>query len=117
MHRGDAIDAGQRADIAGEGLHAGLQIGADGGGHFGAHREEMALLVQCKLGLGDVVARLRVAEERLRARRHPSHRPARDLRGEQHQRNLIVDRGFHAEAAADIAGYHADLALRHFQDG
>ena len=31
MHGGDAIDAGQRADIAGEGLHAGLQVGADAG--------------------------------------------------------------------------------------
>jgi len=31
MYRGRAIDAGQRADIAGEGGHAGLQIGTDAG--------------------------------------------------------------------------------------
>jgi hypothetical protein len=43
------------------------------------------------------------------------HRPADGLGGEQHQRHLVVDRGLHAEAAADVAGDHPDAALRHLQ--
>ncbi len=76
VHGRDAIDAGQRADIAGEGLHAGLQVGADAGDDMDAHAEKVAVLVERELGLGDVVAGLRVAQERLRARGHPFHRAA-----------------------------------------
>ena len=82
-HRGDvdvrgrrAIDAGERAEIAGEGRHAGLQIGADRGDDLGAEAEKIAVLVERELGFGDVVARLRVAQEGFRARRHPFDRPA-----------------------------------------
>ena len=39
---------------------------------------------------------------------HLTGRPD-ELRGEQHQRDLVVDRGLHAEAAADVAGDDADL--------
>ena len=37
------------------------------------------------------------------------------LRGQQHQRDFVVDRRLHAEAAADVAGNHADLALGHLE--
>ena len=63
MGRGRAIDAGERAEIAGEGRHADLQIGADGGDDLGAEAEEVAVLVEREFGVGDVVARLRVAQE------------------------------------------------------
>ena len=116
VRRGDAIDAGKRADIAGEGVHAGLQIGADRGHDLDVEGEKAAVLVERQLGLGDVVARLRVAEESLRPRRDPFDRAPHGLRGEQCQRHLVVDRRFHAEAAADVAGDHADPALRHLQD-
>ena len=76
----------------------------------------MAVGVERQLGLGDVVARLRVAEEGLRARARPFDRPAGQLRGEQHQRDLVVDRRLHAEAAADVAGDDAHLAFRHLED-
>ena len=72
--------------------------------------------VERQLGLGDVVARLRVAEEGLGARARPFDRPPGQLRGEQHQRDLVVDRRFHAEAAADVAGDDAHLAFRHLED-
>ena len=44
-----------------------------------AQAEELAVLVERQLGVGDVVARLRVAEEGLRARADPFHRPAGEL--------------------------------------
>ena len=60
---------------------------------------------------------LRVGQERFRARRGPLHRPADQLGGQQHQRDLVVDRRLHAEAAADVAGDHAHLHLRHLEHG
>ena len=115
MHRGDAIDAGKGADIAGEGGHPGLHIGADAGDHGGAHGQEVAVFVEREFGLRDVVAGLGVAEKGFRPRRHPFHRPPHVLRGQQHQRDFVVDRRLHAEAAADVAGDHADLALGHLE--
>ena len=51
-----------------------------------------------------------------RARRHPFHRPAGDFGRAQHQRHFVIDGGFHAETAADIAADDADLAVRDFQN-
>ena len=45
---------------------------------------------------------------------HLTGRPA-SFDGQQHQRDLVVDRRLHAEAAADVAGDHAHLALGHLQ--
>ena len=116
MGRWRAIDASQRAEIAGEGRHTDLQIGADGGNDLGAEAEEVAVLVQREFGVRDVVARLRVAEERFRARRDPFDRTAGDLGAEQHQRHFVINGGLHAEAAADIAADDANLVIRHFQN-
>ena len=43
-------------------------------------------------------------------------RPPQPLRGPQHQHHLRVDAAAHAEAAADLAGDHAHVALGHLQD-
>ena len=112
---GRAVDAGERAEIAGKGRHADLQIGADGGDDLCPEAEKISVLVERELRLGDVVARLRVAQERFRARRHPFDRPPGQLGAEQHQRHLVVDGGLHAEAAADVAADDANLAVRHFE--
>ena len=82
---------------------------------FTRRREEMPVLVEREFGLGDVVARLRVAEERLGPRADPFHRPSGELGGEQHQRRLVENRRLHAEAAADVAGDDADLAFGHLE--
>ncbi len=116
MHRRRAIDPGEGPDVAGEGRHAGLQIGADGGDRLHPHPQEGPVLVERELGFGDVVTGLGVAEKGFRAGRHPFDRPPHELRRQQHQRHLVVDRRLHAEAAADIARDHADPALRYFQD-
>ena len=112
MDGGRPIDAGERADVAGEGRHAGLQVGADAGSRVHAQAEKDAVAVERKLGVGDIVARLSVAQKRFRPRRDPFDRPAQELRGQQHQRNFIVNRRFHSEAAADVPCHHPDLALR-----
>ena len=109
------VDARERADIGDEGLAADLQIGAEIGDGLHAHGQEIAVAVERELGIGDVVARLRVAQEGLRAGADPLDRPPGDLGGQQHQGDLVVDRRLHAEAAADVAGDDADLVLRNPQ--
>ena len=112
MDGGRAIDPGERAQIVEEVRRAGLQVSAHVGDGLHPHAEERAVLVERKLGVGDVVARLGVAEKSLRSRALPFDRAAGELRCEQHQRRLVEDRRFHAEAAADIAGDDMDPALR-----
>ena len=46
---------------------------------------------------------------------HLTGRPV-SFGGEQHQRDLVVDRRFHPKAAADVAGDDAHLAFRDFED-
>ena len=115
MDRGRAIDPGQRAQIVEEVRRAGLQMRAHVGDGLHPHAEEHAVLVERKLGVGDVVARLGVAEKGLRTRALPFDRPAGELRCEQHQRRLVEDRRLHAEAAADVAGDDVHLALGDLQ--
>ena len=115
MNGGRAIDAGQRAEIVEEVRRAGLQVSAHIGDGFHPHADERAVTVERKLGVGDVVARLGVAEKGLRARAQPFDRAAGQFRCKQHQRRLVEDRRLHAEAAADIAGNHVHLALGNLQ--
>ena len=115
MDRGRAIDPGERAQIVEEVRRAGLQVRAHVGDGLHPHAEERAVLVERKLGVGDVVARLGVAEKGLRARALPFDRTAGELRSEQHQRRLVEDRRLHPEAAADVAGDDVHLALRDLQ--
>ena len=83
MDGGRAIDAGERAQIVEEVRRAGLQVGAHVGDRLHPHAEERAVLVERKLGVGDVVARLGVAEKGLRTRALPFDRPAGELRRQQ----------------------------------
>ncbi len=116
IDRRRAVDAGQGSEIGDKSVGAGLRVGADGRDRAHAQAEKMALGIERQLGLGDVVAGLRVAEKGLGARARPFDRPPRQLGGEQYQRDLVVDRRLHAKAAADVAGDDAHLALRHLED-
>src|SRR5258707_238781 len=75
--------------------------------------KEISVLGEPQFGLGDMVAGLRVGEEGFGARAGPFDGPAEHFGGEHGQRPLVIDRRFHPEAAADIAGDDADLALGH----
>ena len=67
--------------------------------------------------MGNGVARLRVGDEGFRARRLPVHRPAEFPGADQHRDIFRIDRGLHAEGAADILGDDAQLVVRHAHDG
>ena len=68
MDRRRAVDAGERSGIEDECRHVVLQIGADGGDGLHPHCEESAVLVEREFRLGDVVARLRVADRKASVR-------------------------------------------------
>ena len=112
MHRGRAVDARQGAEVHHEDVGGGLCIGTDRGDRLCTEGEKMAVAIERQLGFGHVIARLRVAEEGFGTRARPFDRPAELFRGEEAQRHLVVDRRFHAKAAADIAGDDADPRFR-----
>ena len=82
-----------------------------------AQGEKFALLVERQFGLGDGIARLRVADEGLRTRRLPVHRAADFARSHQQRDIFRIDRRLHAETAADVVGDDAQLFVRHAHDG
>ena len=61
IHRRGPVDAGERAEVAGVGLEARLQVGAGVDERRHAEGEKSAVLVERELGVGDVVARHGVA--------------------------------------------------------
>ena len=81
-----------------------------------AHGEELAVLVERQLGVGHVIAAMRVGQERLAALGCPLDRPA-DALARPDERGLLriqIDLG--AEAAADVRCDDADLVLGKTQD-
>ena len=62
--------------------------------------------------LSRACASLKKASERVLI--HFTGRPT-SFEAEQHQRDLVVDRRLHAEAAADVAGDDADAGFRHLE--
>ncbi len=118
---GDTRDVVHRREAAREivGLDmraVGGEIGAHAGEVADAQRQEKALVVERKLGLGDGVARLIVGQEGFRPRRHPVHRPSGGLRRQQQSRIFRIGRRLHAEGAADILGDHAQALRREPHD-
>ena len=81
-----------------------------------ARREELALLVERKLADEFMVAAVMVRHEALEAVGGPLHRPAELLRGMQDRHVFGIDRGLHAERAADIADQHMHLVGRDAED-
>ncbi len=76
-------------------------------------RQEFTVLVEREFYFRDGVARLRVCDKSLRARRLPLHGPAELSGGNQQCRIFGIDRSFHAERAADIVRDHAQLFVWH----
>ena len=66
---------------------------------------------QSQLGVGGMVATLRVGKEGFAAIGDPLHRPLQLACRPGHERFLGIDDLLAAEAAADIGGDHAQLAL------
>ena len=119
-HRGHFAVDDRRRVLAGE--QRRVQDGRDARGERGeigahvrrrvhAHGEELAVLVQRELGLGDVVAAVRVGHERLGALGGPLHRPVHLLRRPGDDDVLGVEVDLRAEAAADVGRDDAHLVL------
>ena len=80
--------------------------------------DDLAVGVERHLGVGDVIAAVRIGEERLRAVGDPFHRPADALRRPQRHDFFGIDENLGAEAAADVGRDHAQLVLgRHADEG
>ncbi len=110
------VDIGERAEIDDRrALPPGLQIGAEIGDVPHPQAEEVALPVEREFAVCHDVAALPVAQKGFGARADPFDRAPGHLGSPQHQGDLVVDRGFHAETAADVAGHHAHPAFRHAQ--
>ena len=102
----------ERRDEGREGREIGAHVGFD----VDPEPQDAPFLVERHLGLGDVVASLRIAEEMLGPIADPDDRTADALGGLGRKRIFAIAEGLGAEAAADIAGRDMDLVLRHFQD-
>ena len=87
--------------------HVGAEIGV------GLHLQpgDLVVGVERHLGMGDVVAAMRVREEGLGAVAGPFHGTADLLRGPQRHHLFGIDEDLGAEAAADVGGDHAQLVL------
>ena len=79
---------------------------------------DLAVVVERHFGMGDMIAAVRVGQERFRAVAGPFHRPADLLRRPEADHLLGIDEDLRAEAAADVGRDHAQLVLgRHADEG
>ena len=91
---------------------ANVEIRAHIGGGAYAHREELAVASERELRHGQMVAAVRVREERFRAVCSPFHRPCQLPCGPGAGDVFGVQIDLAAKAAADIGRHHAHLVLR-----
>ncbi len=93
-------------------------IGAEIGDGLDLERGDLAVVAERHLGVGDVIAAVRVGEKRFRAVAGPFHRTADVPRGPQAHDFLGIDENLRAEAAADVGRNDAQLVLgRHADEG
>ena len=87
--------------------HVGAEIGV------GLHpqADDLVVLVERHLGMGDMVAAMRVGEEGLGAVAGPFHGTADLLGGPQRHHLFRIDEDLRAETAADVGRDHAQLVL------
>jgi len=93
--------------------HAGAEIAeaAD------FHGEKLAVTVERKRGIDDIVARVVIADVRLVSGLRPFHWPADAARRPQHQDDLRIDGAAQAVGAADIAGDQPQLGFGYLERG
>ena len=85
------------------------EIGAEIGDGMGAQGEDLAVIVECELRAGDVIAAMGVGEERLGAVGGPFHRTPDLLGSPDADRLLGIDEDLGAETAAHIRRDHPQL--------
>ena len=106
MHRGVVGDAG-----------ADRVPGAAVGNEAVAECEQPAVVVEARLDIVDLVARMAGGHEMLVPVFDPPHRPFHHAREKWNEQFLGIDVAFHAKAAADVERDAADARLGHVQHG
>ena len=114
----DAVLARQqgRVEIGRHRRREGRHVGAEIGDGLRAQAGDLAFGVERHLGMGDVVAAVRVGEEGFGAIRIPLHRPVHLARRPEADDLFRIDEDLRAEAAADVRRDHAQLVLRRHAD-
>ena len=110
---GDVVLARQQRRIE-IGRHRGREqrhVGAEIGVGFDAQPGDLVVLVEGHFGLGEVIAAVRVGQERFGAIAGPFHGPSDLLGGPQRHHLFRIDEDLGAEAAADVGRDHAQLVL------
>ncbi len=105
----------RRVEVCRDRRREGREVGAHIGDGLHPQRQELAVLVDRQLGMGHVVAAVRVGDEALRAVRRPLDRACRPWRrpGDDGFLGVVVDLG--AEAAAHVGRHHPQLVLGQMQ--
>ena len=113
IDRRDVVLAGQqrRVEVGRHGRREGRHVGAEIGDGVHPQAGDLAVLVDGELGMGDVVAAMRVGQEGLGAVARPLDRPADALGRPDADRLLGIDEDLGAEAAADVGRDDAQLVL------
>ena len=113
IDRGDVVLPRQqrRIEIGRHRRREGRHIGAEIGDRLHRHADDLVVRVEAELGMGDVIAAMRVGDEGFRTVRGPFHRTRDLLRGPQAHDLFRIDEDLRAEAAADIRRDHPQLVL------
>ena len=82
---------------------------------YDLQRQEFSVLVECELGLGNVIAAVPVGDKTFRTIRYPFHRPANPPGGPGDDGLLAIVKLLDPETAADIRGHHPHLLLGNVQ--
>ena len=108
-----AVDAGEQRRVVEGRDRAGAarKVGADVGEGMHAQRQEVALGVECQLGMRAMVAAVRIGEEGLGAVGGPADRSAELPAHPAQRRFLRIDEDLAAEAAPDVRRDHAQVCL------
>ena len=117
-HLGNVVGRREAAGKPGRRDHrAGIgRVGAEIGHRLDLERLKLSLVVERQCCLAVLVARLMVAEKRLRPRRHPVHRAPDLARRDEKRRIFGIGRRLQAEGAADIVGEHPQFFRRDAHD-
>ena len=102
---------GLRIGIAGNARREIAEIAAERRERVDLQRDDAAVAVEAHARARDVVARLRIGDQRFRARGGPFHGTPEPPRGPHDGRHLDREIALEPEAATDVRRHHADFVL------
>ena len=115
QRRGVLAGQQRRIEIGRHRRRESREVGAHVGDRVDLERQELAVLVEGQLGVGDVVAAMRVGHEGLGALGGPLDRPADPRRRPGDHRLFVVAEDLATEAATHVGRHHTQLVLGNAQ--